>query len=160
MRRSQKKEPAFKGEITAFLALLFVLMLSLVGALIESASIQMTKNIKRADTILALESAFAEYDKEMLEKYDIFARKGCSIEGLRQRMDYYGATNMTHHITREERLTDNNRQPFYEQAVRYAKDWLGLEESPGETEFELYSDSYLEEEELVHMDLGELLAQE
>ena len=160
MRRSQKKEPAFKGEITAFLALLFVLMLSLVGALIESASIQMTKNIKRADTILALESAFAEYDKEMLERYDIFARKGCSIEGLRQRMDYYGATNMTHHITKEERLTDNNGQPFYEQAIRYAKDWLGLEESPEETEFELYSDSYLEEEELVHMDLEELLAQE
>lgn len=160
MKKSQKKVPAFKGEITAFLALLFVLMISLVGALIESASIQMTKNIKRADTVLALESAFAEYDKEMLEEYDIFVRKGCSIEVLRQRMDYYGATNMTHHIIREERLTDNHGSTFYEQAVRYAKDWLGMEASPEEAEFALYSDSYLEEEELVHMDLEELLAQE
>ena len=76
MRKSQKKEQAFKGEITAFLALLFVLMISLVGALIESASIQMTKNIKRADTILALESTFAEYDKEMLEAAGISVAMG------------------------------------------------------------------------------------
>ena len=160
MRKSQEKEPGFKGGITAFLALLFVLMISLLGALVESASIQMTKNIKRTDTILALESTFAEYDKDMLEKYDLFVRNGCGIDVLKERLDYYGATNMTHRIVREERLTDYSGQPFYEQAVRYAKDWLGIDVSPGETKFELYSDSYLEEEELVHMELEERLAQE
>ena len=58
MKKSQKRELVFKGEITAFLALLFVLIISLVGALIESASIQMTKNQKRANVVLALEITF------------------------------------------------------------------------------------------------------
>ena len=160
MRKSQKKEQAFKGEITAFLALLFVLMISLVGALIESASIQMTKNIKRADTILALESTFAEYDKEMLEVYDLFVRNGCSPEVIGQRLDYYGATNMTHTITREERLTDNDGCPFREQAILYAKNWLGVDAEFQDTEYEFYSENYLEEEDLVNMDMEELLAQD
>ena len=33
-----------KGEITAFLSLVFLLLLTLVGALLESASIQLAKN--------------------------------------------------------------------------------------------------------------------
>ena len=160
MRRLQKREPVFRGEITAFLALLFILMISLVGALIESASIQMTKNIKRADTILALESTFAEYDKEMLAEYDLFVRNGCSREVLGQRLDYYGATNMTHSITREERLTDNDGSPFREQAIRYAKNWLGIDASLPDTDYEFYSENYLEEEDLVNMHMEELLAQD
>ena len=62
MKRSHLKEVGFKGEITAFLAMLFLLMMSLVGALVESSSIQITKNRKRADTILAMESVFGEYN--------------------------------------------------------------------------------------------------
>lgn len=160
MRKSQKREPVFKGEITAFLALIFILMLSLVGALVESASIQMTKNRKRADTVLALESVFAEYDKEMLEEYDLFVRNGCDEEVLGNRLEYYGATNMTHSIQKTERLTDDNGAPFREQAIRYAKNWLGIDVSPQDPEFEFYSETYLEEEELVNMDMQELLAQE
>lgn len=48
-----------KGEITAFLSLVFLLILSFLGAMVESASIQVLKNYKRADTILAVESVFA-----------------------------------------------------------------------------------------------------
>ena len=48
-----------KGEITAFLSLIFLLILSLLGAIIESASIQVLKNHKRADTSLAVESVWA-----------------------------------------------------------------------------------------------------
>ena len=50
-----------KGEITVFLSLVFLLLLTLVGALLESASIQLAKNEKRADAGRAVESAFAEY---------------------------------------------------------------------------------------------------
>ena len=38
-----------KGEITAFLSLVFLLLLTLVGALLESASIQLAKNERRAE---------------------------------------------------------------------------------------------------------------
>ncbi len=160
MKKSQEKEPAFKGAITAFLAMLFVLMLSLVGALVESASVQITKNRKRADTILALESTFAEYDRQMLEKYDLFVRNGCSEAILEERLAYYGAEHMLHAIQRQERLTDNNGTPFREQAIRYAKNWLGVDATLPESEYEFYSDTYLEEEELVYMDMKELLSQE
>ena len=57
-----------KGEITAFLSLVFLLILSFLGAMVESASIQVLKNYKRADTILAVESVFAEYQKQLLEQ--------------------------------------------------------------------------------------------
>ena len=160
MRKSQKKEQVFKGEITALLTLIFVLMLSLVGALVESASIQMTKNRKRADTMLALESTFAEYDRQMLEKYDLFVRNGCSEMNIRDRLEYYGATNMTHTIQKLERLTDHGGAVFREQAICYAKDWIGADVKHPDTDYEFYSETYLEEEELVYMDMEELLAQE
>lgn len=160
MRKSQEREPVFKGEITAFLAMLFVLMLSLVGALLESVSVQITKNRKRADTILALESTFAEYDRQMLEEYELFVRNGCSEMILEERLAYYGAENMNHSIQKQERLTDNNGAPFREQAIRYAKNWIGVKSSLPDTQYEFYSDTYLEEEELVYMDMEELLAQD
>lgn len=160
MKRLQKKEPEFKGEITAFLAMLFVLMLSLVGALLESVSIQKTKNYNRADTALALESTFAEYDRQMLEEYDLFVRSVDSDNTLTSRLYYYGADNMTHTITKREVLSDNGGNAFLEQAVHYAKNWLGIEDIPDETRYEFYSDTYLKEEELVYMDLEELLNKE
>ena len=109
------------------MSLIFILLLSMVGALIESTSIQMTRDRKRADTSLALESVFAEYHKELLDTYDVFARYGCSGNVLQSRLSYYGADQMTHKIMKLQRLTDHDGQPFYEQAVRYAKDWLGME---------------------------------
>lgn len=160
LRKSQKREPEFKGAITAFLALIFVLMLSLVGALVESASIQMTKNRKRADAILALESTFAEYDKEMLEEYDLFVRNGCSETALQGRLEYYGADNMSHNIIKQELLTDNNGCSFREQAICYAKNRFGVDASLPDADYEFYSENYLEEEDIVHMHMEELLAQD
>lgn len=160
MRKSQEREPVFKGEITAFLAMLFILMLSLVGALVESVSVQITKNRKRADTILALESAFAEYDRQMLEEYDLFVRHGCSETILKERLQYYGANNMSHSIQRQERLTDYDGAPFREQAIRYAKSWLGVNASLPDVNYEFYSENYLEEEDIVNMRMEELLAQD
>lgn len=142
------------------MALIFILMLSLVGALVESVSVQMTKNRKRADTILALESTFAEYDRQMLEDYDLFVRNGCSEKMIASRLEYYGAENMNHSIQKQERLTDYQGAPFREQAIRYAKNWLGIDASLPDTKYEFYSETYLEEEELVYMDMQELLAQE
>lgn len=127
MKRLQKKELRFKGEITVLLSLVFVLILSLVGVLIESASMHRTKTQKRINTVLALESVFAEYDKELLEQYGIFARRGAEESTLQQRLAYYGATNMEHEIKESELLTDGNGTSFYLQAVGYAKEKYGVE---------------------------------
>lgn len=141
MKKSQVRGSAFKGQITAFLALLFVLMMSVVGALIESASIQITKNRKRADTLLALESTFAEYHPELLNQYEIFARFGATEDVLNHRMAYYGTLNMEHTIERIQVLTDERGAPFYQQAVRYMKDWLGMEDLSGDFGYDLSLDS-------------------
>lgn len=141
LTKSQNRVLAFKGEITAFLALLFILMMSIVGALIESASIQLTKNRKRADTLLALESTFAEYHPELLKQYEIFARFGTTEDVLNYRMTYYGAKNMEHRIRQIQLLTDNQGTPFYQQAVDYMKDWLGLEDLSGDLGYDLSLDS-------------------
>ncbi len=53
------------GEITAFLSLIFVLLISFIFALLESASIQTTKNQKRLDVDRSVFSIFGEYQKEL-----------------------------------------------------------------------------------------------
>ena len=55
-----------KGEITAFLSLIFVLMISFVTAILESASVQAEKNQARLDMDRAVYSVFGEYQKEFL----------------------------------------------------------------------------------------------
>ena len=77
-----------KGEITVFLSLVFLLLLTLVGALLESASIQLAKNERRADAGRAVESAFAEYQKDLLEYFDnVYPEIGKEIETTKQLSD-------------------------------------------------------------------------
>ena len=97
-----------KGEITAFLSLVFLLILSFLGAMVESASIQVLKNYKRADTILAVESVFAEYQKQLLEEYDLFALDAGYGEGrldegkILKRLEYYGAQENANQVEKSE----------------------------------------------------------
>ncbi len=157
MRKSQEREREFKGEITAFLALIFILMLSLTGALLESASIQITKSRKRADTLMAVESIFAQYQKTLLEEYDIFGYVSNSEAELFNRLAYFGAKNMSHSLEKVEFLTDEKGAPFYRQAVTYAKDLLGMSEVPME-EMEPGFDVEDEEKETDEAALKELEA--
>ena len=53
-----------KGEVTAFLSLIFILLMSVVASVVESASMQVLKNRKRGDMDRALESVFAEYQTD------------------------------------------------------------------------------------------------
>lgn len=112
------KQREFKGEITVFLSLIFVLLLSLIGCLLQSASIHITKSMKRADTQLALESVFAEYETKMLNEYDVFVKLDSDEQKLSRRLWFYGAKNMEHKIQKIKLLTDSNGQAFFEQAVR------------------------------------------
>ena len=107
----------FKGEITVFLSLIFILLLSFVGAMIEFTSIAITKSMKQADMVMAMESVFAEYNPELLKQYGIFAKEGKALYEISSRLRYYGAGNMDHEIVRLELLSDKNGQEFYRQAV-------------------------------------------
>ena len=113
-----------KAEVTAFLALTFLLLVSFVGGIMESASIQSAKSYRRADMNRAMESSFAEYQKELLEEYDIFALDASyesgvySEEHFLDRLDYYGAGGMEQEIERIQLLTDNGCEAFEEQVAR------------------------------------------
>ena len=114
-----------RGEVTVFLSLVFLLLLSLTGAVLESASIQVRKNERHADAVRAMESVFAEYQKELLESYHIFALDASYETGnmeeqnILNRLSFYGAENMDAGISGIRYLTDQNGKAFYEQAVQY-----------------------------------------
>ena len=98
MKKLRVKPLEFSGEITAFLSMIFILVLSLIGVMIQSASIHIAKSMKRADMELAMESIFAEYHPELLKQYEIFAKEGSDAREISRRLDFYGAGNMNHAI--------------------------------------------------------------
>lgn len=117
LKKLQIRHYVFKGEITVFLSLIFVLMLSLVGALIEGTNIQILKFLKQSEMNMAIESVFAEYEKMILERYDLFIRSGYDERVIVEKLAYYGADDMEHRIVKAELLTDFNGREFYRQAV-------------------------------------------
>ena len=128
---------ALRGEMTAFLALIFILLISFAGSLLESASIQSAKNYRRADVNRALESVFAEYQRELLEEYDLFALEGSYESGswgeekVTGRLAFYGAGSMEHDITRLEILTDRGGSPFLVQVEDWVRHRYGLDKLEG-----------------------------
>ncbi|RGI82333.1 hypothetical protein DXD84_11630 [Dorea formicigenerans] len=116
-----------------YLSLVFILLISFAGAMLESASLQNVKNYRRADMTRAVESIFAEYQKELWEVYGIFALEGSyetgsySEELLKERLAYYGAGGMNQEITRIQLLTDQGASAFYEQVTAYMENKYGLD---------------------------------
>lgn len=135
MKKLQKKQLAFNGVITIFFSLVFVLMLSLVGTLIQSASIQTSKSIRRADMSRALENIFAEYQVEIFEKYDLFVREGSSEPEISERLEFYGIAETTQKIMKSTLLSDSNGFAFYKQAVACMGGTAEILDIPIENEF-------------------------
>ncbi len=117
MTRLQKKHWVFKAGITPFLSLIFILLLSLVGAMFQSISIQTTKSVRRAEMSLAVENIFAEYQVELLEKYNIFARKGTNEKEIVKRLEFYGVEQAEQEILGVVLLSDLKGEAFYQQAI-------------------------------------------
>lgn len=126
LKKLRQRDLRFKGEITVFVTLVFMLILSLVMALLTSATLQVEKSKVRAKMELALENVFAEYHREILEDYELFVRADCSEAVLKKRLQYYGIVDVEHEILKSKLLTDDGGLPFYQGAVRYMKDWIGL----------------------------------
>ena len=81
----------------------------------------------------AVESIFAEYQKELWEVYGIFALEGSyetgsySEELLKERLAYYGASGMDQEITRIQLLTHQGASAFYEQVTACMENKYGLD---------------------------------
>lgn len=121
-----------KGEVTAFLSLIFVLLVSFILAMMESASIQMTKNQKRLDVERAVFSVFGEYHRGLWEEYGVFALDGTYGNGqydesrVLNRLSYYGAMGIEQEIAEIQLLTDNDGQAFREQVLAYMEERTGI----------------------------------
>lgn len=161
-----------KGEVTAFLSILFLLFLSLTATIIEGASVQITKNKRRADVDRALESVFAEYQKNLLEEYDVFALDGTYESGvfaekkLLDRLEFYGAGKGKYTIEKIQLLSDDCGRAFREQVIAYMKQKNGMdqiEELAGETteweEQSVKQEEYKEEGKEVTGDLEQSLTE-
>lgn len=134
LREDNKRKCRYlRGEVTVYLSLTFILLVAFVGAMLESASIQGAKNYGRADMNRALECVFAEYQKELLDEYDIFALDGSyetgvySEDQIIDRLSYYGAGGVDQEILRIQFLTDDGCRAFYEQVAAYMEHKYGLD---------------------------------
>jgi len=122
-----------KAEITAFLSMIFILLVSFTGSVIESTSIQNVRNYRHADGERTMECLFAEYQKELLEEYDIFSLDAGYETGeyqkelLDKRLEFYGMDNFMTSIERIEFLPDDGAKAFFDQAVKYMKHKYGIE---------------------------------
>ena len=115
-----------------FLSLVFVLLLAFVSGIIQSSVVRTAGNLSRLETDRAVYSIFGEYQKQLLEQYQIFAVEGSygtgtyEEENLVQRMHCYETGNTDHEVTEIQYLTDNNGQAFREQVTAYMEQRYGL----------------------------------
>lgn len=121
-----------KAEITAFLSMVFVLLVSFVLGILEISFIQTSKNLSRLSADRAVFSVFGEYHEKLLSDYHIFAIEGSygtgefSEEKLTERMQYYGTGDMKYDVTGIQYLTDRQGQPFREQVLQYMEEKYGI----------------------------------
>lgn len=161
-----------RGEITAFLSLIFVLLISFIAALLESTVIQVSKNQKRLDADRAVFSIFGEYSRDLLEEYEILAIDGSYGTGsyeeknLTDRMHYYGTGGMEHDIQGIQYLTDRNGSAFKEQALEFMEQAYGIaavRELAGRTglweEQEIQGEEADRQDSKINTELEEILAE-
>ncbi|MCD7834141.1 MAG: DUF5702 domain-containing protein [Lachnospiraceae bacterium] len=142
---------ACKGSITVFLSLACILFLSLICAVTESARVQGAKAQSANITGMGTFSLLSEFEKGLLEKYEIFSLDGASagsfqIQTVNSRFEEFVTQNANPkdgllkslafdpwnlevqktEITGYALLTDNKGEAFYQQAVSYMKANIGV----------------------------------
>ena len=107
-----------EAQITVFLSLLLLLMTAAVLSLLESARVQACRARGIRAAHLGMFSLFGEYDRDMLEMYDIFLLDGGFGEGsLREEV-------LLEHLYRE--VQTNSRADGLGSALTGAADYSGL----------------------------------
>ncbi len=141
------EEKCLKGFITVFLSLVSVVFFSLICTAVEAVRVQGARAQAANITDMGNYSVFGEYEKKLLEDYEIFAVDGSlgtgdfSIDRINDRMKSYLICNAnpkqeklsglcfdpwqlgldSGKITEYALLTDQNGAAFYQQAVSYMK---------------------------------------
>lgn len=121
-----------KAQITVFLSMSFILLLSFVLGILQVSVIHTASNLSRLDTDRAVFSLFGEYHPELLKYYQIFAIDGghgtgeFTQERLLGRIYYYQTGETEHEITEIQFLTDNQGQAFREQVLAYMEENYGI----------------------------------
>ena len=136
-----KCQRAKKGSITVFLALILSLLLSLVCTSIESVRMASARTQILNGMDIGLYSVFGQYDKKLLEEYDLFALDGSmgggqiklakvcdNLESYMKPVLKQNSQNLKlkqSGLTGYRLLTDNNGEVFYQQIVQYMQETLG-----------------------------------
>ena len=122
-----------KGSITVFLCLMICIFLVFINSVYYSSIVQVTKSYKRTEETLALQSVFAEYQKEILEHYDIFTLDGSYgkkkdiTDEICKRLDFYGSNSTKVNIKELQLLTDNGGAAFIDQIINYMEHKYGIQ---------------------------------
>ena len=139
--REKRAGGLFQGSITIYMALILCLLLSLVSAGLQSVRLQAARTQILAAMDVGLYSLFSEYDRTLLEKYDIFALDCSGGDGLLEMAPYYddfeGYMDTVLHQGNSQSLfitqggfsgyallTDEEGGVFFHQVVQYMKDTI------------------------------------
>lgn len=142
-----------KGSITVFLSLICMLFLALICTAVESARVQGAKAQTANITGMGNFSVLGEFEKELLDDYEIFSLDGSygkgsfSIDEVNSHLKTFLTCNTDpkegifsaacfdpwklqlddSSVKKYALLTDDSGEPFYQQAVDYIKANLGVE---------------------------------
>ena len=146
-RRNDKRE----GSVTVYMALTMAVLLSLFVALIESARERAIELVADCSVDLAVYSVFAEYQRELLEEYDLlfvdtsYKTKDTSQRSLMRHLEAYIDENLSPgnsargvakdltdtfledtRVTEISYATDEGGEIFFRQAVGFMKQKYGV----------------------------------
>ena len=129
-----------KGSITIFLALILSLVLSLVCASIESVRVAAARTQILNSMDIGLYSLFGQYDRTLLEDYELFALYAGGKEELDMASVYDDFQTYMKPVLKQnsqklellqggfngyQLLSDGKGEIFYQQAVQYMRETLG-----------------------------------
>ena len=130
-----------RGSITLFLALILSLLLSLVCTSIESVRMASARTQILNSMDIGLYSVFGQYDRKLLEEYDLFALDGSmgggqlnlakicdNLESYMKPVLKQNSQKLELHqsgFTGYRLLTDECGEVFYQQIVQYMQETLG-----------------------------------
>ena len=130
-----------RGSITLFLALILSLLLSLVCTSIESVRMASARTQILNSVDIGLYSVFGQYDRKLLEEYDLFALDGSmgggqlnlakicdNLESYMKPVLKQNSQKLELHqsgLTGYRLLTDECGEVFYQQIVQYMQETLG-----------------------------------
>lgn len=106
-----------KGQITVFLSLMFTIMTSLLLTVVEGARIKAIRFQTECVADMAMDSALAEYNRELFSQYDLLFVDTSYGNGQGS------LSNTEEHIRA---YMDANFRPYDDVAVLNAKDWMEL----------------------------------